>query len=219
MFLSLARKCQIDWTILRSQGRSRLIATSYVWIVVVPILAKVCEKITGHYSIKIAWVERSFDVVLGLPFSWKVFFFMALAFALGKGIYSLKCPSPLQRFETYAEFHARHPGQVVLQRWVHSALQGDWVNRDERQSLKLRFCEISKTDPDALENDELNTFWGVLDLSSDTQRADVFDSLVSAVNQHSPFFLMSAYVSFRIGVALFLWVIAENAWYVIKAVS
>lgn len=115
----------IEWRSLERIGTSKLIASSYVWIVFVPVLAKLCDKVSGEHTINLGIFKEALVINLDLPFSWKMFFFMALAFSVGKALYSMRCPQLLRFFKSYAEFRERHPGSWLLALWVTAACFGD----------------------------------------------------------------------------------------------
>ena len=100
----------VGWDALRSVGNSRLVKSSYAWLFVVPVAARILEPIAAKYTVP-AWLDASTpEVSLSLPFNWVLFYFMALCFAVGQAVYALSCPGIVKRFANFGEFRSAHTG-------------------------------------------------------------------------------------------------------------
>ena len=64
------------WSSLNSLGKSKTLKSSYIWIVVVPLVAKLFSKIES--TIDFTLFGAKISVNLSLPFSWQMFYFSAL---------------------------------------------------------------------------------------------------------------------------------------------
>jgi len=100
------------WSQLSAIGRNRLFRSSYFWIVFVPLVAKLTSTIPER--IKIPWVETSIELNASLPFSWTVFYFSAVFFALGSVLYSVFCPHIIKTYRNFAEFLEHGEGGKYL---------------------------------------------------------------------------------------------------------
>jgi len=87
---------------LRRLGRSRVLRTSYFWLIAIPLIANFFLKIGPQIKFRI--MDSEIMVTFGLPFSWKMFYFSSVAFALASAIYSKKCPKIISEYEKYSDF-------------------------------------------------------------------------------------------------------------------
>lgn len=97
------------WSSLRKLGNNRLLRSSYIWLLAVPFLANLLLKIGPE--IKIPLWDSEIILNLSLPFSWQMFYFSAVAFAIASAIYSIGCPKIVSDYERYSEFKDEGKGQ------------------------------------------------------------------------------------------------------------
>ena len=100
------------WSRLTEVGNSRVLRTSYFWFFAVPPLASLLSRIGTEHTIHAfgsSWVLH-----LDLPFSWKVFYFAAAAFALGTSIFALRCPEIVRRYDSFAQFTSEGKGRTQI---------------------------------------------------------------------------------------------------------
>ena len=93
-----------SWTDLRGFGSSRLLKTSYFWMILVPLAAKLLAHMPNELHIPL--LEKTLTIGLGLPFSWKVLFFSSLSFSVANSIYSIWCPRIVKEYRTFADYNA-----------------------------------------------------------------------------------------------------------------
>lgn len=74
----------------------------YIWIFLVPVAAQLLYNVSDVATFTI--FGYSFRVELELPFSWKVFYFSAICFALANIIYSIRCPTLIKDHPSYSSF-------------------------------------------------------------------------------------------------------------------
>ncbi len=91
---------RIGWKSLRSMGTSKILRSSYWWIMTVPIAAKVIAQIQQQ---QINLMGVKIPVPLSLPFSWCYFYWASLAFSGASLIFSIRCPTLISEF---ADGHA-----------------------------------------------------------------------------------------------------------------
>lgn len=92
----------IGWSSLRRLGESRTVQTSYIWMVVVPILARTLEHVVSPVTINVFGAKHLLN--LTLPFSWYLFYFSALSFACGSLLYRIYCPAIISEFANFREY-------------------------------------------------------------------------------------------------------------------
>lgn len=111
----------------------KLVKISYIWIILVPIMAKALNGISDTIPIKFGNVTIDFNVAL--PFSWQLFFFSALAFSLAQFLYALFCPEIIKKYKNVGEF--KDDGKTVIQ--LSSYLKGVLLDMNTGQFTKHSF--------------------------------------------------------------------------------
>jgi len=87
------------WSSLRSLGNNRIIKTSYLWLFIVPIVAKLIQEFPSQFKI-----TDDLILTLGLPFSWHMFYFAAVCFTFASILYSWKCPPLIRDYADWSEY-------------------------------------------------------------------------------------------------------------------
>ena len=106
----------IRWNVLFELGKSRLVRSSYIWLIATPFLAQMLSAMDD--PIELAGIGKGVRISLTLPFSWKAFYFSATAFAISGLVYLFRCPLILRRANSYAEFKSKMYDRGMLQDWV-----------------------------------------------------------------------------------------------------
>ncbi len=96
------RRLVPSWVTIRALGKNKILNTSYIWIVLVPIIAKLLEK--APEVIKLEIFGAMTEIPLELPFSWGVFYFSAVCFFFASIIFILFCPAIIKRFADFSDF-------------------------------------------------------------------------------------------------------------------
>lgn len=126
----------ITWSSLRLVGNSAIFKSSFIWIIGVPVAAKILAPVAGQYEWTGLQVHRVIDdssqkkengpppscpacrppakggarFTLGLPFNWYTFYAMAWMFFLGELVYLTSCPRFIRRFGSFREFRRSSAG-------------------------------------------------------------------------------------------------------------
>jgi hypothetical protein len=92
-----------------------VLASSYFWLLVVPLFAKLLAR-TGT-EIRIPISEPPLVIHLGLPFSWKVFYWSSVAFAVATLLFTLRCPEFVRNHASFREYseEGKGPKQILLE--------------------------------------------------------------------------------------------------------
>ncbi|BAK74040.1 hypothetical protein [Arcobacter sp. L] len=94
-----------SWPKLASLGNNKIVKSSYIWIAVVPIFAKLLNNLPNKVCFTLQ--NNYFLLDISLPFSWKFFFFSALFFAIATFIFSLTCPPLIKDFTDMETFKSK----------------------------------------------------------------------------------------------------------------
>jgi len=130
----------LPWTTLTHAGRSKVLRSSYFWLFVVPILAHLTSSLNERITIPLWRSELVIQLVL--PFSWKMFYFAAVAFAVASAIYALRCPALIRHYDKYSEFESEGKGSREL---INALLEYYGDDSPEHQNLRRQFVELHGT--------------------------------------------------------------------------
>lgn len=100
------------WDGLNRLGKSRILKTSYVWLLLVPMVAKALAAIED--PLVLDGISQGLRIHITLPFYWWLFYFSAVAVSIAGAIYSLVCPKLVREFNNLAEYRAEGRGKEYL---------------------------------------------------------------------------------------------------------
>ena len=92
------------WSNLRRLGTSKILRTSYFWLVSVPFLAKVLDKIPNTFAFYIQ--EQAITLTLSLPFSLTLFYLTAVFLSISSLIFDFFCPCMIKNYSNPNEYLA-----------------------------------------------------------------------------------------------------------------
>jgi len=196
--LSRARK-MIGWTSLEGVGNSRALKSSYIWIVMVPIAARMAEKFDGEVAVTL--FGASITVSLSLPFTWQIFYLSAVLFSLANLIYTVRCPIFLKETPRLTELVAYGRGIPFLDAYLT-----DWKRIVRGEDPKWASARTAVDQAQAA---------GAK--SSDRYLAGCFSSTREFVNAALPLSRSACFAMYVCGFLLLGWVFIENFAYVYRA--
>ncbi len=191
-----------NWNDLRKMGNAKFVSSMYMWIFIVPIIAKMFEFIEEDV-INLVIFEQVIPFNTNLPFSWTMFYFSALFLALGNFIYIIKCPKIIKDHSSYQSY--LDEGKQLKQLVQYSEdIDFDWSSL--RKDIDRKISQIKVGRPPGIKNDDHNFsnmnkedpilyFWPI------HEEADVKHIIHRAV----------CFYSFIIGFSLFGLVIFQNS--------
>ncbi|MGA1940278.1 hypothetical protein [Arcobacter sp. YIC-310] len=89
----------MNWEFISKFGKNKLIKSSTVWVIIVPIFLKITPEI-----------EKMFQLTLTLPFSWELFYYASIFFMIGTFIFQYYCPKIIYENNSYADFNTKGVG-------------------------------------------------------------------------------------------------------------
>ncbi|WP_425399976.1 hypothetical protein [Aeoliella sp.] len=107
-----AAKVAFRWSSLKSLGLGAWARLAFVWIILVPIAAKFLSAIKSPVE-----VDFGGDAILlnfELPFSWKMFYFGAIAFTVGRWMFQYRCPPLIRDYDTFDDYRRIGRGEEHL---------------------------------------------------------------------------------------------------------
>jgi hypothetical protein len=122
--LTKRKGVRVKWSYSRSLAESKVVKSSYVWLFIVPIAARMMSSLDDVIDLTI--FGGSIQIATTLPFSWQLLFMAACFFTVANIIYSLFCPEIFKEYRSYSEF--RDDSKTLLQ--IHSAIKNMvWSNK------------------------------------------------------------------------------------------
>ena len=181
----------IKWEKLRQIQRSKFISSMYIWILIVPVAVKILYKIERHLTFDL--FSQKIELVISLPFSWKVFFFSARSFSIANTIVLLACPQIIKDHLSFAGFKGDGKDEEHLEEYAsdlrdtYFPLSGDRASINERDLL--------------LRNENIkDEFWRIYKKGNFARSVPRILTLLFYI----------------IGAGLFLWVLGTNIYWVTK---
>jgi hypothetical protein len=103
-----------DWSQLGRLGRNQIVRSAYLWLLGVPVLAKLLSHLPDKLPIMV--YGKQLELYLSLPFSWAILFFSAAAFTLGELFFTFGCPPLIRDYKDVEEFkgEGRTASQVMV---------------------------------------------------------------------------------------------------------
>lgn len=87
----------MKWSNQRAFATSKIVKTSFVWLIIAPITAKLFSSI--NEILEVNFLDETIRVSTTLPFSWQILFFSASAFTIAGIIYSIFCPDIVKNYK------------------------------------------------------------------------------------------------------------------------
>ena len=191
-----------NWNDLRKMGNAKFVSSMYIWIFIVPIIAKMFEFIETDI-INLVIFEQVIPFNTNLPFTWTMFYFSALFLALGNLIYIIKCPKIIKDHPSYQSY--LDEGKQLKQLAQYSEdIDFDWSRLSNDVDKKISQIKVGrltdvKKDNHKLSNmnkeDPVHYFWPI------HQEADVKHIIHRTL----------CFYSFIIGFSLFGLVVFQNS--------
>jgi len=107
------------WSFLAKIQRIRTVKSMYVWLFIVPLIAKALIKVEGVADLTI--FEHNFSIQLGLPFSWKVFYFSAISFAAANLVFLSRSYNLIKDHSSFSDFRDQGKSQRQLDQYANEA--------------------------------------------------------------------------------------------------
>ncbi len=139
------KKYILNWKVISNISKMKFVKTILVWVVIVPIIAKILSSLKEYQFI-------NFDLVL--PFSWVLFYFSALFFLIGNILYNIFVPPIINENRSFSHFLQMGRGKRELISYLESE------KLEDRGVYSELYCDK------ALEIDSKNEyFWDIWEMS------------------------------------------------------
>ncbi len=194
------------WSSLSQMGQNRLLRSSYFWLFAVPLTALLLSKTGPELQIPV-W-KSTLTLPLALPFSWRMFYFSAVAFAVASFLYSARAPRLIRKHDNYAAFQAAGGGPLEILSTLFALYGSD---SEAHMNTRNRFKDLFLEDlsPYYL------TWDGMTKMSfKKDSMPDAFHWLYSKHDVTRPLARFLCYASYVVGFIFIFLVIWQNFLYV-----
>ncbi|NQY89010.1 MAG: hypothetical protein HRT51_14940 [Colwellia sp.] len=190
-------KFEFCWSQLEKLRQIKIISSMYIWIFLLPVLAKLLVLTNDVATVTV--FNYTFDINLSLPFSWKLFYFSALFFALATIIYHIRCPRLIKEYPTFSSFDTEGKPEWHLRVYAED-LGLDYTEYKEEHSELMREHEGEVSSG----NDWVQSIFWDLHWRADEQRKKM---------------LYACLVSYLFGFILITYVLVQNLIWVVRNIS
>lgn len=210
----------VSWVLIDSLGKLRFSKSSYYYIVVVPIIVKALDKVTSPLILSLGESELSINI--DLPFSWYLFYFGAVAIAIGSLLYQIFCPEIIKSYKNYGEFLSSGESNNYLDRVaskykIHNLyftfIGQPYLEQKVKEPIKVpsmsRFEE-----PRTEEREKVVDYKHNIKYQED--RKEAFNQLHDKVKFSNKNLRYTSFSLYMLGFGAFGWVIIQNIYYVVK---
>lgn len=189
----------LNWYTLKEIGNNKYVGSMYIWIFVVPVIAKTFEFVNKQVlNFEIFGEVIAFNT--GLPFSWKVFYFSALSFALANLIINLKCPSIIKDHSSFRDFSDAK--KTINHLFIYAKdISFDFTILNDRGFMHFDRAQIEIDPIEDVTQEDLSYY---------------FSAILNTGNITYKSYRLICSILFHSGAVLFSWVILENTIVVVR---
>lgn len=207
---------KLRWSALGRLGNSRLLKSSYYWLIVVPLLAHLIIEVNPVIKIPLWGSEHILN--LGLPFSWKMFYFSAVACAISSAVYSFGCPNIVAYYKNFSDFAEGRRGTDLIKSQMYKALTTREPISNPNHLINMFTDGYCQKLPDKMRDPHPweDRFSVILEeaVIRDDKLEDTFEFVRSLSNLSNPKLRVFCGVCYSIAFLLILIVLVQNFIYV-----
>jgi hypothetical protein len=201
---------RLDWNSLRTLGKSSIVQSSFYWLFLVPIVARMLSEVQSPIIVRI--FEQSHSINLTLPFSWYCLYFSALSFAIGSLLYKIYCPPIISEFENFREYLDSGGEGFRLATEIRKAIPSGFIQDSPIwNAFRITVRRVSGNREMA---DEIEIERELKSIPGD-ELGSIFYTVRDVVNYSHPGMVRSTAFFFLIGIILLLVVLLQNISFVL----
>lgn len=207
----------MKWTSQRELANSKIIKSSYIWLLVVPLSARMLGSIDD--VIDLTMFGASMKVSTSLPFSWQLFFIAACLFSVANIIYSIFCPLIVKSYSHFSEFESQGKTRLQINQAIKNIV---WNNKKpgvkpeyvkQLSSYFKHYKDGRERDEETLDYETLGLLDDVTDIRGKNSNAFYFAHTISDV--HHPNAIKLTFGCYILGLILFGVIAIQNVCYVV----
>ncbi len=211
----------MKWTSQRSLANSKIVKSSYIWLLVVPFLARVLH--TLNESINFTIFDAQITLSTSLPFSWQLLFLAACFFSVANILFSIFCPDLVKSYGNYSDFESH--GKTRMQ--INTALK-DIVWCNKKPGVKSEYVDVlssyfkyykdnKKRTKHELDRESIPLFNNVSENLGKNSNAFYF--VYAVLDKHNQAAIWSSFVSYMSGLLCIAIIAVQNVCYVVSTMG
>lgn len=204
------KKAFPGWKTLGGIGNSKVIRSFSIWFLVIPILAKVTEKISGPISLGLS--EPPIVINWEMPFSLQVLYLATIFFTIANILYITLAPSIVKEYRSFLDFKEKEGSFEALKQMFEPLL----VKSDEsyREMLLGDFLDHvpHQVAKDVCPRNKKEKF-DVCTVSS-VHHSEAFANIKGAYNEEQKLTQLIIFSLYMFGFLCILYLFIENCIYV-----
>ena len=194
------------WDTLIQMSRNKIVNSSYLFLFITPIAAKVTRHLPEVVEIPLG---SGYQFTIGLPFSWLWLFWCALAASLANVIVLFRCPEIVSKYREWADFERSARGNDQLDRYALSPMCNDFPF----DRIKISTGSASGT---SYRSEKEGYYYADRTTAVREVEARNFNGLRDFHEQSRRVWRMGASGLYLIAISCFCWLTLKNIWFVAK---
>lgn len=126
---------KINWNTISLLGKNKFIKSFSIWIILVPILAKI---LNNKSNIELFYIEWN----LALPFNLTIFYACSLFFGLANILYVIYCPDIIKTYSNASDFLTQGGNRYLINEYINSREVSGISPIESDKEIKNKFSEI-----------------------------------------------------------------------------
>lgn len=204
------------WDKLLHIGNNKTVKSFTVWLIVVPIIAKLLENTEGVLNLILPFLDK--PIQLQLPFKWYIFYLCSVFFSAANLVYLTFCPEIFKQYLNFSEFNKKDNSYELLKKYLVSHLQSKPdLNDAEIDTFIVRNCLVPTRD----DFPNYRNWREKLDASqvADNKLPDIFYYIRECLHNIVPLARFSCLFFYFFGFSLLAYVLYENFVFVLNTVK
>ena len=177
--MNLNFKYNIGWEFISNYAQNRFVKTSYIYLILVPLIAKSLSNLENPLRIILSGIEYKFD--LTLPFSWVLFYFAAFCFTIGYIIYSVFAPPIVKENKDLSSFNnAKKNFNHLVGYLANLGIHNEYV-----EGLGLEIMKAKSVSGVNYSKSQLSNKKSPKDLEKIMQKMEIYNCLYSNIRDYN----------------------------------
>ena len=209
------------WSNLRAIANSKIVNSSAIWLIVVPLGAKVLEGVNDVVTFKV--FSQSISLNTSLPFSWQLLFFAAIFFTIAGIMYAVFCPELVKQYPGYTKFQEDGNSRMQI---MHALRKVTWnlkrqIPKEEYMPHLLTYFQTytkySGITAEEIRSNSFDLFDEVT--SNEGKNSNAFYYVHEISNSHTQTRIWIAFAFYMAGFAAIGLIAIQNIGYVLKSIG
>lgn len=210
------KKAFPGWSTLSGLGNSALIKSFSIWFVIIPILAKITEGISGE--INLGLFSPPLVIQWDIPFSFKVLYLATVLFTLANIIYTICAPKIIKEYKSYSDFKEKEGSFESLKQMFEPLLERS--SSEYKEILLKDFFDHVHTTESKSKWDTGNSLRERFDACTVPKEyhAEAYSNIKGAYNEENSKSQACIIALYMMGFLCLAYLFVENAIYVFRGV-